>query len=77
MCEEAWRLAFSVSGGKFRNCLDRLKAGHTSVQHGNAGSKWQTLKSTQASGWMKQKFNRIGDHMPDCDKVILKITVGA
>ena len=61
----------NVSVNKFYDIMDRLKAGHRNVSHGNVQlrTSHRSLKATMAIGWMKKKCDAIGDSMPDRDEV--------
>ena len=68
------RKAFATLLGTSERRLERIKAICTTsskVVHGNCGVKRPSSKTIDASAWMQDYFNTIGDHMPDSDRVHL------
>lgn len=66
--------AFAVLLGTSERRLDRIKQNFAAVGkivHGNRGIKRPTTKSSDASAWMESYFSRMGDHMPDSNRIHL------
>lgn len=62
--------AFAILLGTTPRRLERVKLVRM-VVHGNKGMKRPTSKSLDAAAWMKSYFDRMGDHMPDCNRIHL------
>ena len=60
VCKDAWCAAHNVSNSRFRKAVKSVKKGHTKLRHGNRGRKKLTVKSTNAIGWMRHTFERVG-----------------
>lgn len=68
--------AFAHLLGTSERRLDRIKqycgaTGNSTIVHGNAGVKRPSIKSCDASAWMKNYFEKMGDHMPDSNRIHL------
>ena len=54
--------------------LDRIKQNRETsgtIVHGNRGMKRPSDKTFDASAWMNDYFSRMGDHMPDSNRIHL------
>ncbi len=60
VCSEGWRIAFNISTSRFKSALKHVKDGYYTRKHGNKGRKRPTAKATNALGWMRHTFERIG-----------------
>jgi len=60
VCAEGWRMAFNVSARRFKDSLKYVKEGIFTKPHKNKGKKRPTTKATNALGWMRHTFERIG-----------------
>ena len=71
VCKRAFALLLGTTERRF----DRIKQNCTSatrkLTHGNQGVKRTTTKSNDASAWMKNYFEQMGDHMPDNNRIHL------
>lgn len=70
VCRKAFALLLNTSERRF----ERIK--HTcgtavKIAHGNQGVKRPTNKTMEAAAWMNSYFTRMGDHMPDSDRIHL------
>lgn len=66
--------AFASLLGTSERRLDRIKqlCGTVGkISHGNQGRKRPTTKSFDASAWMENYFSKMGDHMPDSNRIHL------
>ena len=60
VCRIAWCHAYNISDSRFRSVLQELKDGYLHHEHGNKGKYRTSVKTTNATGWMKHTFDRIG-----------------
>lgn len=70
VCMRAFALLLNTSERR----LERIKKNCSTVgkiAHGNSGIKRPTSKSLDASAWMKSYFTRMGDYMPDSNRIHL------
>ena len=72
--KSACRKAFAVLLSTNESRLEHIKQNcGTAVKlvHGNQGIKRPTSKSLEASAWMKSYFERLGDYVPDSNRIHL------
>lgn len=62
--------AFAQLLGTSERRLERIRQSGV-TGHGNLGMKRPTNKSFDASAWMNNYFSRMGDHMPDSNRIHL------
>ena len=60
VCKDAWCAAHNVTQSRFRKGVKSVKKGHRKLVHGNRGRRRPTIKTTNALGWMRHTFERIG-----------------
>ena len=60
VCKTAWCHAYNVTGWRFKKCVKGLRTGVRRFKHGNRGRRRMTAKTTNALGWMRHHFERIG-----------------
>ncbi|XP_022100770.1 uncharacterized protein LOC110984676 isoform X3 [Acanthaster planci] len=64
VCEKAWCLAYGFTYRRYLKCVKMVEEGIKQVIHGNSNRQRMNEKTTQALGWMKFLFGRIGDWLP-------------
>ena len=62
VCADGWQMVFNVSRRRFKDAVRYVTDGYFTKQHKNKGRKRPTTKSTNALGWMRHTFERIGKY---------------
>ncbi|XP_078586053.1 uncharacterized protein LOC144877086 [Branchiostoma floridae x Branchiostoma japonicum] len=71
MCAVAWRIIYHISNGRYYRHLESYKKGWEMVTDLRQGNKYATKRWIEARVWLETTAARIGDRMPDRDKIHL------
>lgn len=64
VCHTAWCKLHQISGRKLTRVTRDVTRGLVIVQHGNKGTKRNSVKTDTAKTWMERYFHLVGDKMP-------------
>lgn len=64
VCQSAWCKVHGVTSRRLARIKRSVSLGHIKIEHGNKGVKRPSLRTEDATAWMRRYFHLIGDKMP-------------